>query len=139
MTDQDAKRAFRRVALAGAVAVLIFVAVSLGFARRNFHRRMQWCDEQMGPLVAQAASAEAVGQRIGTTGEEFGRHRQDELVQRAGAWGPGSKTLARIRENAAQSASARLYMDVQEGVIYVAFFDEAQHVKGYVCFENHGD
>jgi hypothetical protein len=139
MTDQDAKRAFRRVALAGLAAVVAFVAVSLGFARRSFHHRMQRCDEQMGPLVAQVASAEAVGQRIGTSGEEFVRGRQADLVQRAAAWRPGANALASIREKAAQSASSRLYMDVEEGVIYVAFFDETQHVKGYVCFEDHGD
>ena len=138
-TEHHAKRTFRWVAVAVVVVVLVFVAVSLGFARRNHHLRMQRCADQMGPLVVQAADAEAVGQRLGTSGEEYVRSRQAELVQRVDAWRPGSNTLASVKQKADQSTSSRLYMDMEGGVIYVAFFDGAQRVKAYVCFEATSD
>ncbi len=140
MTEQeDAKGALRRVALAIVVVVTVSAVVSLFFSRRNSIHRMQRCHDQMEPLVAPAASAEAVGQRLGTSGEEFGRGRQTELVQRVESLGPSARTLAGVRQKAGQSFSSRLYMDTEEALVYVAFFDDGQHLTSYVCVEDHGD
>jgi hypothetical protein len=137
MSNERATHPLRTVAVVAGVVVVGFVAISLAVARRTAQAQQQRCSEVMAPLVAQAASPEAVERRIGSSGETYRRAAKAELQARVRQWGPPPATRDRIASAADRYASARLYSG--SDIVIVAFHDEADRVREYACFGNTSD
>jgi hypothetical protein len=130
-------RDVRRVAIVGGLLVLLFVVVSLGYARRTHYRRLQRCDEVMTPLVAQGAGPDVVGHHLGEAAATYPRRAQADLLERIAAWGPSRQARKKIADAAAQATTSRIY--TTGDLLFLAFYDESDKVRQYACLGDTGD